>query len=650
MRSKFCLAAALLIFSFARAEEDTDRKLFWDAHNQLTDSLQTQDIATLANEAAGKAPASASDALRKIVLLKRAGRIDEAMKAIDDAAQLTPPIPTAAMNELSDWLIRHERHLEYRMARRIFERFPRCFTGVAYASYTHWKDDGATDQQIEAWLADRAKASDEWKGAYHQYLADHDRLNVALDPLLKRFKDDPTVDNAIDYLAVAKLKNVDPSAVLSTVKVRLQSEMLDLANATNSPFWRAKFLESALITPRTPEDDKRVRRHDDQPQQKADAGPDDHERRLRQQIVSAFTEAERPDLAKPHVEALAKMPGSHATDVNAPAAAGSPTMLNRIAEDEKTRGNDPDYWLQRAGLAVAKGDHTSADAAFARAFDVAEVDRPRRGKDGTTFRSQVLVQWVHSLPMPGDGYEFAWTKLQPYPKNSGIVRNTLLSFAGIFYDTRSPRGHILASDERLWSVLAETAKWEYSEEMIVRAMLDNADASQQRAITDRILKLADGADLSRVKIASFCIGAFAEKTDAKARDERVLPLIERLYREAPDRSDRVSAASRLLEIRLREGKWQLAEALLPVANEQSDLRSRLSRIGDVAECAARTGARDDAMRLWKQIANQDRLEFRNLRGLARNGLGTELSRFYDEIARLEPTSIAPRMAREELSR
>ncbi len=663
MRLIHVLAGMILLCSVAMADQGADRSVFWTAEQNVTDTLAGRPIGEWADEVAAKPPATPGEAMVKILVLNRAGRIDEARDAIDQAAILNPPIPTAAANELANWLIRHERHWERALARRVFEKFPQTFTGVAYASFNHWKDDGGTDEQIEAWIADRAKANPLWADTYYDYLANHQRLKVALDPAMSVFTRERSVDHAIDYLTIAHHGQVDCSAVLSAVKPRLHEEMLDLAYFTDSPLWKAKLLEQAIATPATAEDAKRTSRRPESISQQEYLLPDPQreERLLRLTIVRDYTEAERPDLAKPHLDALAKMPGNVSAMIG-PAAAGNEAMSTRLLSDEKSRAADPHYWLQRAALELARKDAKAAEAAFDKAFEVAPIDEARGGKDGRTFRSQVLMAWIRAMDMSADGYDFAWTKLEGQPKNGLMVRNTMMAFTDFRDESNSRKRHINAGDERLWSILAETKVWAHSEEQILRAMMENADFAEQEKLSDRALKLSDDADLSRLKIATFCVIAFGKPSgdgrsmgrfdppDAaeKAGYDRLLPRLNRLYRDAPDRSDRASAAGRLLSIHLRLGQWKEAEALLPVVTDQSDFRSTQSTTSDVAECAARAGAKIDAMRIWKQVVNQDRLELGSLRALSRAGLDVEVRKFYGDLSRSEPKSIAPQIALESL--
>ena len=70
-------------------------------------------------------------------------------------------------------------------------------------------------------------------------------------------------------------------------------------------------------------------------------------------------------------------------------------------------------------------------------------------------------------------------------------------------------------------------------------------------------------------------------------------------------------------------------------HEQPDWYSRIAVI------AAKAGAKDDALRIWKAGANVNPAEMRGLEELAKAGLHDELADYYREMHLRMPTSDVP---------
>jgi hypothetical protein len=126
-------------------------------------------------------------------------------------------------------------------------------------------------------------------------------------------------------------------------------------------------------------------------------------------------------------------------------------------------------------------------------------------------------------------------------------------------------------------------------------------------------------------------------TDA---DGRAVPILESVVTRLTDRRARGSAAATLLNACDAVGNWRSAEAAWAIllADPGSWLYPGEMRswAGKPATAAARSGAADEAMRLWAAKVNLDRGELSGLEELKKHGMGERLRAFYRNLEARDP--------------
>jgi hypothetical protein len=122
---------------------------------------------------------------------------------------------------------------------------------------------------------------------------------------------------------------------------------------------------------------------------------------------------------------------------------------------------------------------------------------------------------------------------------------------------------------------------------------------------------------------------------------RSIPLLQDAIARTDDKEQRESARFTLFESYLDTGDWKQAEAVFPDAALHLTGRELPSWQGRIAELAARAGAKDDALRIWKSVANVNPCYLGSVGDLARAGLTTELREFYKEFGVKLPSSVVP---------
>lgn len=92
---------------------------------------------------------------------------------------------------------------------------------------------------------------------------------------------------------------------------------------------------------------------------------------------------------------------------------------------------------------------------------------------------------------------------------------------------------------------------------------------------------------------------------------------------------------------METGDWKGAEEIWQLARQRLTPSETPQWLGDIAVCAARAGARKDAMRLWKTHANLDRGATGDLDDMIAAGMRDDLLAFYKQMKRDDPGSSAP---------
>jgi hypothetical protein len=192
------------------------------------------------------------------------------------------------------------------------------------------------------------------------------------------------------------------------------------------------------------------------------------------------------------------------------------------------------------------------------------------------------------------------------------------------------------SDDRLWAYLAARPKWDalgYQEWLLIRMIRHSPPADRERHWL-RAERLAANQDPTRARV----LAAVMKNHDAWARS---IPWLKDAADRLPDGDAKLSATHDLFDAYLHVADWKSAEALWPIARRPLSPDETASRLGEIALSAAKAGALDDALRLWRAAANVDRGQFLHLTDLAQLGLKARLQGFYEQLHRDDPASWMP---------
>ena len=184
-------------------------------------------------------------------------------------------------------------------------------------------------------------------------------------------------------------------------------------------------------------------------------------------------------------------------------------------------------------------------------------------------------------------------------------------------------------DPAFWEHLEKKEEWGHAEDVLLIAMIRGALAKRNMPLIERFEKLADSDKFGRKPVIG---GALAEV----GMPDRAIPILEKALQENKNTEYRTGVAYTLFQACLAAGKWQKAEIVFEDVKSALDAKSIQDQMGIIALVAAKAGALDDAMRLWRRRAAFDAGDLRGLDDLAKAGLRGHLQKYYRDLKKNEP--------------
>jgi hypothetical protein len=194
-----------------------------------------------------------------------------------------------------------------------------------------------------------------------------------------------------------------------------------------------------------------------------------------------------------------------------------------------------------------------------------------------------------------------------------------------------------AETDRLWDFLASQLRWHESHRDLLGLMIKGLAGPERNLLWSRAEKLTASGDPSRPMMLGWAMVLNADSN-------RAVPLLKDAIRRWGADPEKQSAVSLLYQIYIDTDNWKDAEELWIADNNGWRLGGIVEESRKWALAAARAGAHDEAMRLWRLRANIDRGNLYGLSELARLGLKDRLRSFYRQLAQDDPASWAPKVA------
>jgi len=649
------LAAVLLIAGVqAHAQEvqaGEERPDWWQAQRDVVAILMGQgtDIAELVAQVRASPPKTGQEAMFKLSVLLRAGMNQEAKETLRELKELCPNLDHYQVNSL--YYAAGDDLSAWEVAQAVVEVFADNISEICLDNrlLKHFLDSGWTVEEVDRWLADRPEGRD------HFWVKERLRFNIAHgrgEPLVQELSDNvrrnpQDIGVAIAFLDVLTdalhpgYEKRDLSWMTETVKPQLATEAEAIASRLKTlGHWTETltFYRKAIEMPLTDEELHRLgmMRQVSVPEATLRA---EFAARVREGMAECLLKLGRNDEAQKWMVEAADLREQHHLGRNAlfagqvQAASGQRVIEGRIQEEEKESENDPAYWRERANYYRGREETAQEEEALQKGLALTTPRPPpeRPSKEDMDWRTDLLQDYAGFLARmnrTGDAVVLLRQEMEQAPATSMSAERAAYMLAFDFPD------QVRVEDEVLWNWLANRPQWGYAEERLLWRMLESAKREDLDKHFSRADELAKGKDPSR----AYTLGWIMNRMQFP---QRSIPLLRYAVEQAQDQYLKERAAFTLFESYLDTGDWKRAEGIFPEASnhltafELSDWYSR------VAVVAAKAGAKAEALRIWKAVANVNPAEMRGLDALVKAGLREELAAFYREMQKKMPSSGIP---------
>jgi len=644
-----------------RADQTPVSIAWWHIDKALVKELFNKDLLTLTNTLNAK-PVSddPADIVRRLNIYVRAGHREEASATIDHLAGIDTVFDTYPLNTIAEFLMKRR---ELNLARQFIELFPQTETGCTYKLIREWKATGADPQIIDDWLADRTATNPIlWIRQRANIRKDLGTQDELLETLADDVKADPTNANKAHlYIeAVQTVGRLDTADWLCQIyKPKLAIDSYEIGKQFGGSAACIP-LERSLATSITKEDIRRVKNNAlfqlplTLPSDQGAAnylriwtktvlvrsynhlGEGQKAQKLMEEVLEA---SEGKKIPKPFVRTspLARWAGE------VEMASGHRTIEKKIRKQEEQNRDSPDYWLNRAEYYIGRSANELAYQALDKALQLAPVEPHHKRKGALCTRSDVLRTYYHFLARNKrikDAAEILREELTLAPPDSHSAINAIRGLSRLQSDFKY---HLNPDDPLLWTFLENRKTWDHTEKILLWKMLEEVPENRRESYWTRAEQLTRNADPTRGK-------EFAWIMSRIGGSRRALPILLDALDHLTEEHHRESAMYNLFEIYIDVKDYKAAEQVLPNLishnnnpNHSFHLTTKElnERLGTLALTAAKAGAPQDALRLWRKKANIDLADLDGLEALAKSGTREQLRTFYREIMKKDPKSWVP---------
>jgi len=651
VKTRTCVLAAALLLRAGAARAGDEALDWWLTQRGITDTLMRSgtNLAALVEQVNRRAPASGQEALFRLCVLTRAGARKQAIEALRDVKRLCPKLDNYQVSS-----IYHDAcdHLgTWDLAQAVVELFADNVSEIALDNrlLKHFADSGWSTDRVDQWLASRPAGVDNfWVKARLRFNTARGRGEALEQELAARVRANPKdVGGAVaflDALAYARAgvpEKPDLAWMAEAVKPEWASAANDIASRlARFENWKtaAEFYRRALALPLTGEEVVRLAMMCQAllPEATVRAA---FAAQTREGLAECLLKTEQPEEAQKWMVEAADIREKNNLGRNAlfagqvQQASGQRVMEERLGEEEQPRADDPKYWCERAqyyrGRKEAALEEDALTNGLARAAPQPEPARAFKGH--RDWRSRLLADYAHFLAREKREVEAVALLRQELASAPADADSSKRAACLLGFDFPE---HLDADDAVLWAWLEKRPKWESAEERLLLRMLEKAERDDLDGRLARAEQLAFGNDPSRAHALGWI-------ENRMAFPKRSIPLLLYAAEKAGDKELKERAAFTLLESYLDTADWRGAEAIFPEAAQRLTPRELPEWYSRIAVLAARAGAEEDAMRIWRRVAGLDLTATGALADLVRAGLRDELVSFYREKRKQIPSSEVP---------
>jgi len=621
---------------------------WWKAGAGATELLflQKRNIADLAKEMISSEPADAQQAMLKINIMMRAGMNNEAIKTLKLLKRLCPNLDNHQISCI--YYAATDKYGAWNIARATVEIFADNISELCLYNRleAHFENSGWDVNSIDSWFANMpADKTGFWIKEHLRYNAKHGREKELLRRLsdeVKTHADDPNAVirflDAVIYAHDAGKSDWDVSWISETCRPNKASSTSDIADRLKTlNHWlpAAKLYGLAMDIPLTDAEVDHMGMMCQIPLPKETLKMQ-FAANVRENLAQCLLKTGETQESQQLMEEAAKIREKYNLGSNmslagvVQAQSGARVIEAQIREKEEQSRDDPEYWLDRAFYYRGRKEPDEEEKAYKKALELARPTPTPRGKAQPNVRDRVIRDYTTFLKNAKRDEEavlLLTKELRDVPANLSSVQVSANILARDFERLIDP------NEEVYWKWLSNRQKWEHTEEGLLQRMLKNANNMKPEECFAHAEKLAKD-NPSRSKTLG-CI------MKGMILFQRSIPLLRYAVEHTDDNEIWESAVFCLLESYLDSGDWKRAEAIFPQAASRLSAGKISEWYGRISIVAAKSGAKEDAIRIWKKVANINLCEWDVIRGLAKAGLKKELVEYYENIQKSLPDSEAP---------
>ena len=625
---------------------------WWKSQRDLSGMLleKDADITKLVSEMSSKTPANGQEAMMKVCVMIRSGYRE---KTIDALRELKPFLSDNSSYQLSSiYYYVFDEMRDYKLAKSLMEIFADRFYEVSLENrlIKHFLKSGWSVDQVDEWLAKMPKGKrDFWYKERFRFNVVNGRGDAYVKKEFDAVKKNPD-DIAAAILLLNSLcssrstgkEDWDLSWMPEVIQPKLSSQSEKLAGYLKSLKKWPESLSYYELARKTPVTKEEVVKRGMMFQMEMS------EERLRiiyevhiiEEIADLMLKMGKNKEAQEWMVKAADIRKEKKLGMNAFFAGqvqgGSQQRVieERIKKEEKVSKDSPEYWNKRAQYYRGRKEADKEEEALLKALALTvpkeKPDKTYKGyrdKRGRTLNNYISFLMREKRLHEAEGLLRKEIKEAPPKSDSSIT--AVIRLRSNF------KKNISVDDELLWLWLSAQPKLGYAGQRLLRQMLENAEKKDLKQHFDRAEKLI-GTNVDDL----YELGWVMNRLGFPERSISLLKIAEAKERKE-ENQHRGRAAFALFESYLDIGDWKAAENLFPEASRRLTAGELPKWYGKVAVKAAKAGAKKDAMRIWKKVANVAPYNEDGLDDLVKAGLKDELKKFYLQMQKKMPDSDMP---------
>lgn len=560
------------------------------------------------------------------------------------------------MSEGADFLIGKQR---WELAKFYLERIPKSEPGWGYVLIKHLcadnKNDATKLDAVDGWIKARYPANpDYWCHLRIVFGQEAGRKDRVFQELEKEVKDNPEdLDRAKRFIsATSELADKkDIHWICDVVNPQLAYDNYRVAEwlHTRFPKEAIHYLNRARTIPFKPQDEKAIRDFMRHHTARAQIFPVDVAKDFsvwtRSMLAECYQKAGDSKAAQELLVQLSKETGGQTPSYALSQLAGqvqasTPTkpLEAQIKKAEPANEDNIPYWRGRADYYRGRGDLAKEKEALEHALKLAKTKKDPSWQFYFPGTVTDLARFIKKNESEKAAMVFVWKEFDANP-DLEFRKRLIRDFEGQFETDQT--GYLGPTDERLWWVLKQTPTWKHDEERLLWRMARNAKAGAERdALWKRAEQLAQGNE-SREAILGWIMNRTQEA-------KRSIPLLQAACK-TKDAELKSSAQFTLFESYLDTSDWKHAEAIWNGASQRLTENEKPDWLSRIALEAARSGDKENALRLWKSKDKVDLSAIGLLDEMVKQGMKEPLADYYRELKKTKPQSTVPDEALKILS-